>query len=319
MSPPETPLLDPPEVKSSPRHSRPRSGPPPVQMPPGQARRVVLRRHLPLRELLGHFALLCLRPEQWAQALKYPVWVSLVTVLLAAFIVAGALGVAQGRVALRVFNDYAARYDQKHPRMQVIGGKLTVESAPGKVLPKFQQPGQTLVIEPDPANLIVLTTETPFFGEKQSWQNTYSLNTMQSFMSQLFGASNNWTIDSAHLTYVAQQYGWLIVSGVGVISFAFLLGAELLWALIIAFLVCPLVMVGAPELHLPRRVAYRVALAVTVPLMIFDGALKLAGFSPVSVFGGEYTPVFWFIMAAVLAFWAGHLANQQFHLTAAKR
>ncbi len=63
------------------------------------------------------------------------------------------------------------------------------------------------------------------------------------------------------------------------------------------------------RLILPRRASYRVAAAVLVPLVMFDGILHAVGHPVNSLLGVEWTSLFWFVAAAGLAVWAGIMAR----------
>jgi len=117
-------------------------------------------------------------------------------------------------------------------------------------------------------------------------------------------------INSQTLISFVADIGGTLGFIVGVFSFFVYLLGHFLWALIIAFLVSPLVRISAPNLRMPRQMAYRVSGSITVPLLIFGGLLELIGHPPRLVLGGEFSTLFWFFAAGAMAFWGGHLLNR---------
>ena len=96
------------------------------------------------------------------------------------------------------------------------------------------------------------------------------------------------------------------IAGVSMVS-------NVLWATLTAFLIMPVIQLAAPRLMMLRRVAFRIALALTVPLVILGGALDLLGAAPRQLLiYPQLSLLLWLLVAAAMAFWAGVLANRMY-------
>jgi hypothetical protein len=70
--------------------------------------------------------------------------------------------------------------------------------------------------------------------------------------------------------------------------------------------------IGGRGLMIPRRVAYRIAGAVLVPLVIFSGMLQAVGYPASATLGDEGALILWCVAACVMAAYGGVLARQMF-------
>jgi len=296
----------------------------PPHLPPEPPRPAVVRRYPKPPTIIKHVLLLCFRPEQWAEAARYPLRATIAPALLVILTASLVVGIAAAANLLPAARDLVAHWDERFPPMTLTDGKLSVGEVPaGKTLPRFRMDSNTVIaIDPTdkttvesidaPLAIVVGSTDVTW---RNSMQDTANREKLGRFLLA-FGeeaAKGTFLVDGPHLTSLLQAYsGALAVTAVTIVGFAALL-KNLLWAALTAFLIMPLVSLGAPRLAIPRRVAYRIALAVTVPLVAIGAVLEIVGAQPQQLLGsGEAAMILWFLAAGVLAFWAGRLANSMY-------
>ncbi len=291
----------------------------------------MVRRYPKPPTLIKHLLLLCFRPEQWAEAARYPLRVTIAPALLAIVLAALAVGMAAATSTVAAVRELATHWDERFPALTLTASKLSVgKIPPGKTLPRLRLNSATvLVIDPTdktllesidaPYPIVIGSSEVSMPNPLQDSPNRMPLrvwlNLGSSFLNPLgeSAATGTYTIDGAHLTTWAQAYARPIAIVTTAFVGAAMLLRNLIWAALTAFLIMPLVALGAPRLAIPRRVAYRIALAVTVPLVVVGALLDVLGAAPQELLGsGEAATILWFVLAAALAFWAGRMANTMY-------
>ena len=98
--------------------------------------------------LFHRILLLVLRPDQWAQAARYPFHVTFVPLLMVILLSGLAIGVSVGSQIVPLLGTFAATYDQRHPPMVYENGKLRVEPVAGKELPRFNVNDTPIIVDP---------------------------------------------------------------------------------------------------------------------------------------------------------------------------
>ena len=271
-----------------------------------------------------YLVMLCLRPEQWPQAARYQLRLTLMALLLAVLLVGLGVGIRAGSSVLPAARAFVAGYDREHPELIYSQGKLAVSGDPqaaGKNLPKLLINGVLVVMDPTGKTTVqgmgergILIDEKTLtmHGSGEGYDSSVPLKEIEERAKGLGWAGGEFKINGTTLGQALQKQGAALALGVGLgAAFMEVLGSTL-WALVTAFLVIPMVQLVAFRLAMPRRVAFRVSLAVVVPLVVLDGVLKIAGFAVSRALSGEGLLIFWFGCAAALAAWAGWLANAEF-------
>jgi hypothetical protein len=123
-------------------------------------------------------------------------------------------------------------------------------------------------------------------------------------------------INGAYLTSAMERRGGMIYAGTVAATVVAKIVSESLWVTLTIYLITPLVVLGAAVggrgLMIPRRVAYRIAAAVLVPLVIFSGVLQAIGYPASGTLGEEGALIAWCFAAFAMAAWAGVLARRMY-------
>jgi len=288
--------------------------------------------------LLRRIGLLCLRPQQWAEAARYRLSATLWPVVVVTLLVAMVMGLAAARRGTRIYDAFAADFDGRFFPVVLKDGKLSrVPATDG---------GKTTLAPPE-----LVIQDMPF------WSTFFRIGGVES-VKVVFDPENKSRADMVgsqllvRLTdseMVMTQPGsdsvlggsddsqWRAPLPVGEemsISGEQLRGAELprtslgisvflatafvgffynfLWALLVAFVLVPLIVMIAAPVGMPRYVAYRVGLAITVPLIALSGLLEATGLMSQTSMPVEVMPVIWLLAAAGMALWAALMANRMF-------
>lgn len=307
-------LLEPPPQMGEKPAAGPSEERPPEGDGHGTPQPVGLRRYPKPPHLVKRVVLLCVRPEQWPEAARYPLHVTLLPLLLVV-VLAGILSgvMATGR-AIPVMKNFAAGYDDRHPPMTYHNGKLSAETEDGqngRYYPKFLYHDTPIVIDPK-GNAQAETMSTLYAIIVNDSSLVYKLPwgiTKQPLADLTPPSTDPIRIDGVYLKKWMDTYGPGVALVLGItVGFGSIL-TNLLWAGVMAFLICPVVLLGAYQLMMPKRVAYRLAFAVTIPLVVVGGILEACNVAPAKVVGLDYSPIIWFFAAVALAFWAGMMAN----------
>lgn len=269
--------------------------------------------------LTRRLALLILRPEQWAEAARYPFHITLAPLLLVILLAAALTGLSAGLKTLPTARAFAAVYDQRFPTLVYENGRLHAEPSKDKELPRFVLNEVPIVVDPtETTTLDTLSSERAIvvgpdqIAIRPAPNVSYKLPLKQLF--EIPAIASLTRINSAGLLGWLNREGSTLSLWVGVAVAFSTAAANLLWAVVVAFLIMPLVLLGAPHLRMPRRIAYRIAAAVTIPLIALDAVMRAFDVAPARLIGAANTPILWFAAAAALAFWAGIIAGRLFTL-----
>jgi hypothetical protein len=272
--------------------------------------------------LLRLIGLLCIRPDQWAQAARYPMFVTIFPLALTILLTSIALAVTASGEALTYLHKQARLYDANYAPMVYANGTLSVQT-PGKPLPHFDSGNDEIIIDPtikslpdassDKLGTILLNDRglTQRFGGVK-WSRSYAELKDTPFYSSLFFPTDPFTINSAGLESYLNVRKSAITNLVALMVFMSSVVRNAAWALFVSLLVVPLVQIATRRLAIPFRVAWRIALAVTVPLIILDALLNVLGMPLIDTVGPEVTPLIWTGFAAGMAIWAGFLADSMY-------
>lgn len=266
----------------------------------------------PVHGVFKRVVLLCIRPESWADMARYPLRYTFWTVLVAVILASALTAIAMGRTFTAALAQIAASYDSQFAALTLEKGKLSAPAGtPVNRLPQYDIGEGKIVIDPTgqthindlPEFSILIGADsmhTKSFGRTASYPDIFKEAEKEGLSGQLNGTT---------LKQFVAANGGELGAILAVFAFGFFLATHTLWALIIAFLVSPLVRIAAPNLRMPRGMAYRVSGSITVPLLMLSAALELLGHPPRVALGTEIAALFWFFTAAALALWGGYLLN----------
>jgi hypothetical protein len=140
---------------------------------------------------------------------------------------------------------------------------------------------------------------------------TYLVRLAQSIGWVPEGAASG-TIDGPTIHNAAVALGILAGVVVALIQFS----ADIFIGAMLLFFLGPLIAltasVGESSLLLPKRAAYRMGLAVLVPLVVLGGALHAAGYPVTATLGGNGALMFWSLAGCAMGVWTGVMARQMF-------
>lgn len=319
----------------------------PASHAPIRSRRYPTPPALPLRLLL-----LCLRPESWAEAARYPTRITILPLFLAILIAGIAIGIGESSRALAHMRTFAANYDALYPPLEFsngtlratrdlpqpirfdhpTGGSILVDPT-GKTAPDHIKSGPSFFISDrdlwiiggnDSAPVRLLSLSTLAFPTEKAYTLTPSSAPppVATAPAVAAAAPAPVTINTQTLTHYIHQNSLATTILWTFFTTAFTGAVNSIWAILIMVLICPLVLLAAAgprigdapdrRLILPRRAAYRISAALLVPLIIFGGFMHAAGKPLFSILGFEGATLFWFFAAAALALWSGFLAKRMY-------
>ena len=257
---------------------------------------------------------LTLKPESWAEALRHRLWYTLWAVGLAILLAAITIAVTAGYSALQGARGFAARYDATYPAIKYEGGKLSagkggvmrIKGGMGDVV--IDVTGKTTLADlgDDP---VILVTDVLVIQRLTAMSEAHE---SVRELAEFFRIKDGEVIDGKYLTSWLGQHGWVVAVVVGGAGFMLSAVQNTVWALMMMLVLGPVVQLAGSGLKMPRRVAYRAAAAVTVPLILLDTGLMVSGVGPAQAMKMDYVPIFWFVAALGLAIWAGVLAGKMY-------
>jgi hypothetical protein len=290
--------------------------------------------------VFGHTLALCLRPEAWAAAGRYKLRTLLLPVLVALLLATATSAVMASRQAAASLQAFAATYDAHYPAMVWQNDHLAwappaaapaaaptaattaAAAAPGAV-PTQPVPihvsQATIILDPnDQTTLAALDDPAIVIGSRQIHirtplaHRTLPVSALVNRLGLIPAGQTTARIDSASLTAANARIGSVLAITTGTLTgIAEFLG-NALWVLCMVLVMAPVVQLGVPGFAMPRRIAFRVALAVTVPLLIASALLTVLGLTPRAIFGSDVATLVWAGAAAACCFWAGLLATRVF-------
>lgn len=286
--------------------------------PPTKTKRAPRRATPPVLVRMMHLAL---RPESWAESLRYRLRYTLTPLLVAIVLAALASGLATGRQSLSAARKFAAGYDAAHPAMKYEHGKLTVLDQGGAqplYIEDLRLAGGKFDLIVDPAGKIpsvrymdrsaLIVTADSWIMHVPGYRQTHALNTVAPFATM----ANGTVIDGEYLSRSLHRHGWALALGMGVALFLWQLILHLLWAAVMIYLLAPVLVLAGAALRMPQRIAYRGTAAVCVPIVLLGAVLAALNVGPERVLPAEYVPIFWFAATALLACWTGVMATHMF-------
>jgi hypothetical protein len=261
--------------------------------------------------LWKRLVLLCLHPESWALAARYPTRFTLVALAVAIVIGAASAGIGDGiRCAMNI-QTIAANYDAIYPTAPL---EITAEGLL-KATPAFREP---ILFSLPTVRLLVDPTckTTPESIKTQTFLVTdrdmvfCGVPNMTEMRFPLFFGDTG-AVTGAWIREAASSVAWEL----GILTFMALTLGNALWAAVMMFLICPLIMLvagtGVERLMLPKRAAYRMAAAFLVPLVVFSGLMHGAGYWIMQMFGGPDSGLlFWCGPVVVMAVWTALMARK---------
>jgi hypothetical protein len=279
--------------------------------------------------------MLCLRPESWAEAARYPTFVTLLPLIVA--ILLGALLASTGQTyrQMQSLRQFAATYDQYYPPMELNSeGVLSVKGelkAPVRV-PVF---GGVVLVDPtgrtnpetsrsDRAFALITDKQVVLLSgaEKPSRQMITEYATPPFGAFQLPPKGQVKTIDGAKIRAVVND-GVPQFVVLGVLWAGLQALAEAAWAAAILFMMSPVIMLAAAGVRgptagparmliLPRRAAIRMVAGFLVPLVLFGAILRAFGHGITDILGWNWSMLFWFGATMALAVWTGMMARRMY-------
>ncbi|HVX86256.1 MAG TPA: hypothetical protein VH253_15845 [Phycisphaerae bacterium] len=287
---------------------------------PSGAARPVGRRYPKPAVLPVRLVNLCLRPESWAEAARYPFWVTLVTLIAALIIGAAATAVGISRSFVQSLVEVGQVYDARYSPMDMSGaGVLSPVGAWKGPVTLFNgavvvDPTGHTTMDSSAAPQILINSHEMI--ERMPGTPTMPLTKAPLIKDFVPPAGQVKRIDGAAIqALVAQRRGVLLFT-LWAAGFISKLVGETLWATITIFLISPMVSIGAAvggrRLLIPRRVAHRIAGAVVVPLIVFGGVMQGCGYPLSDAIGLEPALIVWFLAASAMAAWAGVLARRMY-------
>jgi hypothetical protein len=282
---------------------------------------------------LPRFLMLCLRPESWAEAARYPTHVTLVPLILAILLGAVVATAGQTYRQVRGLEEFAATYDQYYPPMELSSdGVLSVKGAlKGPV--RVPLLGMDVLVDPTGQT----NPETVAWGRVGALVTDKSVVVLNRFTGELASEPLKTLGSETGLLHLPAQGRVQVVDGktigafVGNLAPVMLVVAplvamlqalgEALWAAAMLFLMMPVVVLtasvtrvesGARMVILPRRAAFRIVAGYLVPLVLAGAALKATGHSVGEVLGWNAGLLIWFAAALGLAIWTGILARRMY-------
>jgi hypothetical protein len=264
---------------------------------------------------------LCLRPESWAEAARYPFWVTLIALIVALLIGSAATAVGMSRNFVHGLAQVGQVYDSRYSPMTMSSDGVL--SPIGKWKGPITLFDGAVVIDPtghttmDSASAPEILINAHEVQERMPGSPMVVPISKAPLIADLVPpAGQVKRIDGAAIrTLVAQRRMSLLLLG-WMAGFITKLLGETLWALITIFLISPMVSIGAAvggrRLLIPRRVAHRIAAAVVVPLIVFGGIMQGFGYPLGEAIGIEPAMIAWFLAASAMAAWAGVLARRMY-------
>jgi len=278
---------------------------------------------------------MCIRPETWAESARYSLASTLLVALLAIVMVSAtaatslALGVHTG------FMEFASAYDKSYPPIVVSGagtiGWKTEFKEPLRYPLGSRADGWLVLIDPsntvklgeEKSPLLILVTAEQFTMRIKFLGQESVTPLKKSPLGALFlDPLASYEIKSASLEKFGREYLWAYLVIYSVLIFFGNFLSNSLWVLLVMFVVWPLILIvassGKNGLPTPKYIAYRMAAAVAVPLVVLGGILETCGYMLTDVVGPDLTPLVWMLAAAGLGIWAGILAKGIFRLPRAQ-
>ena len=284
------------------------------------------------------FVLLLVEPEKWAQAAMYPTSVTFWPLAWAIIIAALCMGFSMSANSIKPLQAFAASYDQHYLPMQLNKGQLSIIMPKGKtkLVPlKVQSPYETVLVNTNLRGastltsypLIALFNRTDLILTGTKMRQPMVVMPMAQLQQEMLLANGAITPAAVKTTPVAklppvqinaqtlQKFftaaAPVVVLVLGAVASLFFVGAYVLWTLLMVFLTGFLVMSINRNIGMPLRVAWRISMAVMIPLLVLRGLLAVFGVVP-AINHSPMTDQIIYMAPIGLALWAAILANRIF-------
>ncbi len=280
------------------------------------------------------FMLLLVEPEKWAQAAMYPASATFWPLVWALIIATLCMGYSMCAGSIKPLQAFAASYDQRFLPMQINKGQLSIISPKGKtkLIPmKVQTPVETVLADPALAGaaklktdpLIVLFDRDSVVLTGSTWGGSWIIMPMAQLQREVLAVNGQIKpslakslptdklpaiiLDSKTLPALMPLTS--VILGLGSLP-AFLLGF-CLWTVLMVFMTGFLIMSINRNIGMPLKVAWRISMAVMIPLLVLRGLLAVFGVVPAMNQSPMIDQIIYMTPIA-LALWAAVLANRKF-------
>ena len=280
------------------------------------------------------FILLLVEPEKWAQAAMYPASVTFWPLAWALIIAGLCMGFSTSAGSIKPLQQFAATYDQHFLPMQLNKGQLSIIRPKGttKLVPMtVQTPMETVLADPALVGAAKLATH-PFIVlldrdsvvlTGSSWGGSWVIMPIAQLqrdilaISRLLKPSLAKSMPTDKLPAVILNSKTLpalmpfvsLILGLASVP-AFLLGF-CVWTVLMVFLTGFLVRSINRSIGMPLKVAWRISMAVMIPLLVLRGLLAVFGAVP-AINQSPMTDQIIYMAPIALALWAAILANRKF-------
>ncbi len=282
----------------------------------------------PPPNMLMRCLLLLIDPEAWARAAMYGFRTTFGPLLLIALLMGG-ITAAQGcREMYGLMIRFGKSYDSHYAPMVLSHGQLHLIATKGKVPLKFVTPLFKMTFSPRATppqisskevlalklvpNGYFLAGHGFFNGTKlqpyKSWQQIFA-RTLGLPLQK--GKTPDVPINSTTILLIIHGFFFYFLIFAGIVLAVAAAVGILLWAAVAMVFAAPAVAMVNIQLRMPLRVAYRIACAVMVPMVVLRSVLMMLNILPAqaATFGGEMAE---FIVPVAVAVWAGVLAKRMY-------
>jgi hypothetical protein len=284
------------------------------------------------------FLLLLVEPEKWAQAVSYPASVTFWPLVWALIISAICMGFSMSARAIKPMKQFAASYDQHFLPMQLNKGELSIIKPAGKtsLVPlNIQSPYETLMVDTSLSGisalktypLIALFNRTDLVLTGQRMSQPMLIMPLAQLQQEMLLANGVITPAAAKTTPVDKLPAMridaqslhkfftvtapVVVVVMGLVASACFLLAYSGWTVLMIFLTGFLIMSINRNLAMPLKVAWRISMAVMIPLLVLRGLLAVFNVVP-AINSTPITDQIIYMAPIGLALWAAVLANGMF-------
>ncbi len=313
---------------------------PPSQTPPQDSRyKPPVRFSKPKPPPLPkRFLLLLVEPEKWAQAAMYPTSATFWPLVWAIIIGAICVGFSMSAHAIKPLQTFAASYDRHYLPMVLDKGQLSIIKPKGKtkLVPlKVQSPYETVLVDTSLSGssalntypLIALFNRTDLILTGTKLRQPMMVMPLAQLQQEMLLANGTITpaavkstpvdklppvqINAQSLQNFFSAVAPVVVVVLGLVASLFFAAIYVAWTLLMVFLTGFLVMSINRNIGMPLKVAWRISMAVMIPLLILRGLLAVFGIVP-AINQSPMTDQILYMAPIGLALWAAILANRIF-------
>ncbi len=280
------------------------------------------------------FLLLLVEPEKWAQAAMYPASVTFWPLVWAMIIAGLCMGFSTSAGSIKPLQEFAATYDQHFLPVQLDKGQLSIirPKGPTKLIPMtVQTPMETVLADPALAGAATLATH-PFIVlldrnsvvlTGSNWSSPWLIMPMAQLQREIV-AVNGLLKPSLARSVPTDQLPAVILDSktlpplmplisliLGLASIPAYVLWFCVWTVLMVFLTGFVVRSINRSIGMPLKVAWRISMAVMIPLLVLRGLLAAFGVVP-ALNPSPITDQIIYMAPIALALWAAVLANRKF-------